>query len=61
MVRITVDSIKCNTADAVTLGINDLALGVYRYLLVVTDTSGLSATDDIIVTVQDTVPRNWRH
>jgi hypothetical protein len=43
-------------ASTVTLRINDLALGVHKFTLLVTDASGLSATDDIIVTVQDTVP-----
>jgi hypothetical protein len=43
-------------ASTVTLSINDLVLGVYKFTLLVTDASGLSVMDDIIVTVQDTVP-----
>jgi hypothetical protein len=42
-------------ASTITLRIYDLVLGVYKFTLLVTDASGLSAMDNIIVTVQDTV------
>ena len=49
--RISLLAVRSNAAACV-----DFMLGVYKFTLLVTDASGLSAMDNIIVTVQDTVP-----
>jgi ribosomal protein L14 len=45
-------------ANAATTGLNNLVQGVYTFRLTVTDNSGATATDDVIVTVNASAPSN---